>query len=405
MVKKRLFPIALLLIALSITTYFVYRYLHPSTLKPGNYSTSVAGFGTVYSSVPATGIVNPQNEVLLLSPSSSIVSNIFLAPGSRVSKGTIILTLDPKSLTQEIENLKDGVGVMENDLQKNRLNARSIRVDLDYNAEVKNLKITSLKTEIEDQDQLLKVGGISPALAEQTKQELVLAEKDLKMTLEKNSIRLKQLEAEEKGLQLQMDIKNKELEAKLDLLKRLSVRAPSDGILLGIYANAGEKVDRDKLLVKMSDMSTFKIVSSVDNRYLEDVKTGGDVYAIIDRLRLKGKIGNVSPVIKDKKIDFDVFLDYSQYPKLMPNMEVALMLVIQQRDSVLRIEQGQAFSRGQRQDVFVIKSGRAVRQSITTGLIGTEYIEILSGLQAGDRVIISDISPFRHKKEIVFEDL
>jgi HlyD family secretion protein len=404
MVKKRLFPIALLLIALAITTYIVYRYLHPPALKPGNYSTSVAGFGTVYSSVPATGIVNPENEVLLLSPSSSIVSNIYLAPGSRVSKGTIILTLDPKTLTQEIENLKDVLGVMENDLQKNRLNARSIRVDLDYNAEVKNLRITSLKTEIQDQEQLLKVGGISPALAEQTRQELVLAEKDLKMTLEKNSIRLKQLEAEEKGLQLQMDMRNKELEAKLDLLKRLTVRAPSDGIILGIYANAGEKVDRDKLLVKMSDMSTFKIVASVDNRYLDDVKTGGDVYAIVDRLRMKGKIGNVSPVIKDKKIDFDIFLDYSQYPKLMPNMEVALMLVIQQRDSVLRIENGQAFSRGQRQDVFVIKSGRAVRQSITTGLIGTEYIEILSGLKAGDRVITSDLSPFRHKKEIVFED-
>jgi HlyD family secretion protein len=405
MVKKRLFPIALLLIALSTTTFFVYRYLHPPALKPGNYGTSVAGFGTVYSSVPATGIVNPENEVLLLSPSSSIVSNIYLAPGSRVSKGTIILTLDPKSLTQEIENLKDVLGVMENDLQKNRLNARSIRVDLDYNAEVKNLRITSLKTEIEDQDQLLKVGGISPALAEQTKQELVLAEKDLKMTLEKNSIRLKQLEAEETGLQLQMAIKNKELETKLDLLKRLTVRAPSDGIILGIYANAGEKVDRDKLLVKMSDMSTFKIVASVDRRYLDDVKTGGDVYAIIDHLRLKGKIGNVSPVIKDKKIDFDVFLDYSQYSKLMPNMEVALMLVIQQRDSVLRIEQGPAFNRGQRQDVFVVKSGRAIRQSVTTGLIGTEYIEILSGLQAGDRVIVSDVSPFRHKKEIVFEDL
>jgi len=405
MVKKRLFPIALLLIAIPITTYIIYRYLHPPTLKPGNYSTSVAGFGTVYSSVPASGIVNPENEVLLLSPLSSIVSNIYLAPGSRVSKGAIILTLNPKALTQEIENLRDVLGVMENDLQKNRLNARSIRVDLDYNAEVKNLRITSLKTEIGDQEQLLKVGGISPAKTEQTKQELVLAEKDLKMTLEKNSIRLKQLEAEEKGLHLQMDIRNKELEAKLDLLKRLTVRAPSDGIILGIYANAGEKVDRDKLLVKMSDMSTFKVVASIDNRYLEDVKTGGDVYAIIDRLRLKGKIGNVSPVIKDKKIDFDIFLDYSQYPRLMPNMEVALMLVIQQRDSVLRIEQGQAFSRGQRQDVFVVKSGRAIRQTITTGLIGTEYIEILSGLQAGDRVIISDVAPFRHKKEIVFEDL
>jgi HlyD family secretion protein len=405
MVKKSLLPIVLILIAFPLLTYSVYRYLHPPSLKPGNYKTSVAGFGKVYTSVPATGIVNPENEVLLLSPSSSIVSNIAQAPGSRVSKGTVILTLDPKNLTLEIENLKDVLGVMENDLQKNRLNARSIRVDLDYNAEVKNLKITSLKTEILDQEQLLKVGGISPALTEQTKQELVLAEKDLKMTLEKNSIRLKQLEAEEKGLQLQMDIKTKELEARLDLLKRLVVKAPSDGIILGIYANAGEKVDRDKLLVKMSDLSTFKIIASVENRYLDDVKTGGEVYAIIDRLRLKGKIGNVSPVIKDKKIDFDVFLDYSQYPKLMPNMEVSLMLVIQQKDSVLRIEQGPAFSRSQRQDVFVVKAGKAVRQSITTGLIGTEYIEVLSGLQAGDRVITSDVSLFRHKKEIVFEDL
>ncbi len=405
MVKKRLIPIVLILIALPILSYSVYRYLHPPSLKPGNYRTSVAGYGKVYTSVPATGIVNPENEVLLLSPSGSIVSSISLAPGSRVSKGTTILTLDPKNLNLEIANLKDVLGVMENDLQRNRLNARSIRVDLDYSADVKNLRITSLKTEILDQEQLLKVGGISPALAEQTKQELVLAEKDLKMTLEKNSIRLKQLEAEEKGLQLQIDIKNKELEAKLDLLKRLAVKAPSDGIILGIYANAGEKVERDKLLVKMSDLSTFKIIASVENRYLEDVKTGGDVYAIIDRLRLKGKIGNVSPVIKDKKIDFDVFLDYSQYPKLMPNMEVALMLVIQQKDSVLRIEQGPAFSRGQRQDVFVVRSKKAVRQSITTGLIGTEYIEVLSGLQAGDRVIISDVSLFRHKKEIDFEDL
>jgi HlyD family secretion protein len=405
MVKKSLLPIVLILIAFPLLTYSVYRYLHPPSLKPGNYKTSVAGFGKVYTSVPATGIVNPENEVLLLSPSSSIVSNIAQAPGSHVSKGTVILTLDPKNLTLEIENLKDVLGVMENDLQKNRLNARSIRVDLDYNAEVKNLKITSLKTEILDQEQLLKVGGISPALTEQTKQELVLAEKDLKMTLEKNSIRLKQLEAEEKGLQLQMDIKTKELESRLDLLKRLVVKAPSDGIILGIYANAGEKVDRDKLLVKMSDLSTFKIIASVENRYLDDVKTGGEVYAIIDRLRLKGKIGNVSPVIKDKKIDFDVFLDYSQYPKLMPNMEVSLMLVIQQKDSVLRIEQGPAFSRSQRQDVFVVKAGKAVRQSITTGLIGTEYIEVLSGLQAGDRVITSDVSLFRHKKEIVFEDL
>jgi HlyD family secretion protein len=405
MVKKRILPVILVLICLLISIYLANRYLIPSTLKPGDYVTSVVDYGPVFTSVPASGIVNPENEVLLLSPSTSIVSTLVQAPGSRVAKGNVILTLDPKSLTQEIDNLKDQLGVMENDLQKNRLNSRSIRVDLDYNADVKNLKIKSLQTEIQDQEQLLKVGGISPALHEQTKEELVLAEKDLKMTLEKNSIRLKQLEADEKGLQLQIDMRNKELELKLDLLKRMTVRAPSDGIILGIYTNVGEKVERDKLLVKMSDLSTFKVKGSVDNRYIDQVKTGGEVYAVIENSRQKGIIGSVAPVIKDKKIEFDVFLEYSHYQKLIPNMEVELLIVTQQKDSVMRVEHGPAFSKNKNQDIYVVRTGKAVRETITTGLIGTEYVEVVSGLNTGDRVIISDISRIRHKREIIFEDL
>lgn len=398
-------PFTLILICLLISIYLISRYLIPSSLNSNDSVTSTVDYGPVFTSVPASGIVNPENEVLLLSPSSSLVSSLIQSPGNRVSKGSVILTLDPKSLMQEIDNLKSQLGVMENDMQKNRLNSRSIRVDLDYNAEVKKLKITSLKTQIQDQEQLLKVGGISPSLHEQTKEELVLAEKDLKMTLEKNSIRLKQLEAEEKGLLLEIGIRNKQLSDYQELLKKLTVRAPSDGIILGIYTKTGEKVQRDQLLAKMSDLSTFKVKGSVDNRYIDDVKTGGEVYAIVDHLRLTGKIGNVSPVINDRKIEFDVFLDYSQYQKLMPNMEVKLMIVTEQKDSVLRIEHGPAFNKNKHQDIYIIRTGKAIRQTVTTGMIGTEYVEIMSGLQKGDRVIISDVSPFRHKKEIVFEEL
>jgi HlyD family secretion protein len=354
--------------------------------------------GPVANSVPASGIVNPENEVLLLSPSSSIISKIHKAPGSQVSKGDIIITLDPRTINEEIENLKDQLGIMENDLQKNRLNARSIRVDLDYNADVKKLKINSLRTEITDQEQLLKVGGISPALFEQTKQELVLAEKDLKTTQEKNSIRLKQLETDETGLLLQIDVQKKELESKIRLLNQLSIKAPSNGIILNIYGNEGEKVDRDKLMVRMSDLSTYKINCSVDNRYQDKLKTGGIVYAVLDHSRLKGRIGSISPVITDKKIHFDVYLDFSHFDKLNPNLEVDVMVVTNQKDSVLRIENNQ-------QDMYSVKDGKAVKVRVTTGIIGTDYIEIISGLNPGDRIITSDVSSFHRRKEIDFQDL
>ncbi|HBE39762.1 MAG TPA: hypothetical protein DDW27_00870 [Bacteroidales bacterium] len=403
-VKRRILIVTFILICLVLIYIILTRYLLPSSLRPGDYVISDVGYGPVFTSVPASGIVNPENEVLLLSPSSSLVSSLAMAPGSRVSKGNIILTLDSKSLIQEIDNLKDQLGVMENDLQKNRLNSRSIRVDLDYNAEVKRLKITSLKTEIIAQEQLLKVGGISPALHEQTKEELVLAEKDLKMTLEKNSIRLKQLEADEKGLQLQIDMRNKELSLKQDLLERHKIRAPSDGIILGIYTSVGEKVEKDKLLIKMSDLSTFKVKATIDNPYISQVKIGGEVYALINNTSLRGKIGNVSPVMKEKKIEFDVFLDFSRYNKLIPNMEVELQIVTQKKDSVLRVEYGPAFNKNKHQDLFVIRTGKAVRETVTTGLMGTEHVEIVAGLNPGDRVIISNISRSRHLKEIEFVD-
>jgi len=200
-------------------------------------------------------------------------------------------------------------------------------------------------------------------------------------------------------------MRNKDLEHRLQLLDQLNIKAPSNGIILGIIGNEGEKVERDKLLVRMSDLSTYKIKSSIDTRYVEELKTGGDVFAIVENARLKGKIGSVAPVLTDKKISFDVFLDYSDFKKLIPNLEVDLMIITHQKDSVLRVEKGPAFGKNKQQDVYVIRDDRAVKVRVSTGLIGTDFIEITSGLSAGDRIITSDVSAFRHRKEIDFDEL
>ena len=134
--------------------------------------------------------------------------------------------MDTEPVEKDIENEEDQLAVMRNNLTETRLNARSTTVDLDYNVETKKLKIASIKSELSDQEQLLEVGGISPAKIAKTKQELVLAEKDLESTLEKNSIKLKQLDAEEEGLLLQIGIREKELERKRSI-KEMIVRAPS----------------------------------------------------------------------------------------------------------------------------------------------------------------------------------
>ncbi len=359
--------------------------------------------GKVVRSFPGEGIVEPQSEVIILSPASSIIKEILKEVGNHVNAGEPIIILDPSPVQIEIEDIQDQLEMKQNSLTKNRLNARSTKVDLDYNVQVKNLRIASLKSELADEEQLLEVGGISPAKFEKTKQELELAEQDLLMLKEKNSIKLQQLEADEEGLRLQIEMQEKQLALKEQALSKMIIRAPSAGIILSVRGKVGEKVDHDRLLIEMSDLTNFKIQGKVDDDYSEQVKTGTKVYVALDSEKLTGVVGTVNPVIRDRKIEFDVNLRESNHFKLRPNMNVNLEIVREERDSVLRIHNGPALGRGQEHTVIVLQNGNAVERSIKTGLRTEEFVEVLEGLSEGDRVILSNVSSVEDLE--VLEDL
>jgi len=382
--------IPLLLMAAIVVIVFI-PFNKDSSAK-GEISIDSVEIGKVVNSFSGEGIVEPQSEVIILSPASSIIKEILKEAGSHVNMGEPIIILDPTPIQNEIENIYDQLEVKQNSLRKNQLNARSSKVDLDYNVQVKNLRIASLKSELADQEQLLEVGGISPAKFEKTKQELELAEQDLVMLKEKNSIKLQQLEADEEGLRLQIDMQEKVLAMKEEALSKMIIRAPSAGIILSISGKVGEKVNTDRLLIEMSDLTNFKIQGKVEDDYAEQLKTGNKVYVALDDETLSGVVGTVNPVIKDRKIEFDVNLQESSHYKLRPNLNVALDIVKMERDSVLRISNGPAIGRGNEHEVFVLSNGGARKVSIRTGLRTQDYVEIVEGLTEGDRVVLSQIS-------------
>jgi HlyD family secretion protein len=293
---------------------------------------------------------------------------------------------------------------MKNNLQKNRLTARSTKLDLDYNVEMQKLKIATIKSELADQEQLLDVGGISPARVAKTRQELVIAEKEFETIEQRNSIRMKQISADEDGLILQITIKEKEIGEKKANLQKTIVRTPSAGIILNIHYKEGEKFGSGDQLVHISNMSSFKINAYINESNAEMVKTGGEVIAQLKGESLSGKIGRIHPVIENNRVNFEVFLDNNDHNALIPNMKIILKMIRTRKDSVIRIPSGEALTKADNQFVFVVEGNKAIRKEITTGLKGTDYIEILSGMSPGETVILSDISASRAVKELDIEN-
>lgn len=372
----------------------------PNKLQPSNFKTEIIERGSVSSGIKAAGVVVSESEVLILSPASSLIKTIYKEPGSWIEKGEVILQLDKEKIQDEIENISDQLEMKRNTLEKTRLNAQSIRLDLEYNEEVKKLKITSLESTLADQQQLLEVGGISPAKIEKTKQEITLAEKDLQTLSEKNTIRLKQLNADEKGLLLQIRIQEKSLTEKQETLQKLKIIAPSSGIILALSGNEGQRAEQDKMIVRMSDLTSFKITGSIDEQYAKQIQTGNRVFAIVDNENLEGRIGIITPVVENKKVQFNVHLKEKSHPKLTANQNIEIQIISNTKNNVLRIKKHPDFEETQKQYIFVIENNVAVKKEILLGIIGNDSCEIISGVSEGDVVIVDGMGIYRNLDKI-----
>jgi len=270
MKQKKALLLTGLILSVTIVFLIIFRIFGiPSflTSNPQKLPTSIVDRGQVFIPIDAIGVVEPENEVLILCPQSSIIVKINKEPGSWVKKGEIIIELDAQPMRDEIEQISDQLEIKSNTLERSRLEGQMSRIDLEYNVEVKKLKIASIKAQLADEEQLLSVGGITSAKIDETKQNLVLAEKDLTVVQKKNAIRLNQLRTEEEGLNMQIEIQKKQLAAKIEMLAKLDIKAPSDGIIISVSGKVGEKVGSDKMLISMSDLSTFKIKGSIDKKF------------------------------------------------------------------------------------------------------------------------------------------
>ena len=223
------------------------------------------------------------------------------------------------------------------------------------------------------------------------------------MLKQKNGIRVKQLKAEEAGLVLEINMQQKELTDKMRIMGQMHLTAPSSGIVLSITNKVGEKVNTDNVLIRMSDLSTFKISGSAEDKLAENIKTGRKVFAIVDNERLRGTIGIVNPMIENGKVQFNVHLEENNHPKLLSNQKIVLWVVGNEAENAIRIKNLSLFEKESLNALYILDNGSAIRREITTGIKNPDYIQVLSGVEEGEKIIIPKrgLSAFRNEQSVV----
>ncbi len=393
----------LIISALGLAFYF-FRNLLKTKGKTSDFHFAYVERGDIENTLTASGIVQPAFEREVNAPVNTEIKKLVLPKGTVVKKGDLIMELDQEFTRLEYERLYDELELRRNNIDKLKLQYDRDLKDLDYQNQIKGLQVNQLKAQVKDQSRLVDIGGATAEELERAELQLQVAEIE-KLQLENNLNYAQNANSKEKrNLELEYTIQQKRLQELKRKLSETQVRAPLDGVITSVIEDIGRTVNMGEALVKIADLNSYGIEASTSDRNAEKINIGMAVNVRINNKVLKGSITNILPEVENNTIKFIVELDKNDASILRPNMRAEVYLITNQKQDVLRIKNGNAFSGAKNLEVYVVEGDKAVKTRVTKGLSNSEYVEISSSnVQVGQKIIISDTEDYDHLDEFIIK--
>ncbi len=400
---KRWTTVALIAGGLGIAVYFLNNTLQ-SSINANKIRVATTEIGSVENTLTATGEVIPAFEQIITTPIKASVKQVYFTVGAKIQKGQPIVELD-KSLTMiELEKLKDQLALKQNSIEKLKMDLNKKIFDSDINDKVKQLNINRLKAELEDTKRLQKVGGRTQEDITKAENALRIAELEKSQLENELSYNKKSVGANLKDYTLQASIEEKNLKELSHKIKMADIVADRAGVLTWVNDKIGTAVNEGEMLAKLADLGSFRVEGSCSDVYAEQLKVGLPVIVRINDQALRGMVVQIKPAVSNGVIQFAISLDDNRSTLLRPNMKVEVYVITQKVDNVVRIANGPAFNGKRKLPVFVLENGKtAKRREIETGLSNFDFVEIKQGLKPGEKVIITDMSQYKHLDQIQIE--
>ncbi|TCC87311.1 HlyD family efflux transporter periplasmic adaptor subunit [Pedobacter frigiditerrae] len=402
--KKKTYLLIFMILVILASSIWLIRNYFKASLTTADVTTAKVETGIIENTINATGEVLPEFEEVLTSPISASIKEVLLDAGKKVTKGQSILTLDKSLSETEYGKLQFQMESKENEIRKLKLDLEKSFFDIKSNNSIKQLRISNFKDAVSSAKRLLKAGGGTKEDVERAELDLKVAELE-KLQLE-NEIKSKQqtMKIEIREAEIALAIQRNDLDALKRKLDLANVTATRSGVVTWVNKNIGSSVHEGDALVRIADLSGFKVAGSMSDNLLDKIHNNMAAIIRVGDTQLRGSIVNISPAVSNSIVSFDIQLNQKDSKELRPNQKVDVFLVTDTRNGVLRVANGPAFNGSNLQEVFVLKNGKAERRTIKTGLSNFDFIEIRSGLKLGEEVITSDMAEYKNMQTITINN-
>lgn len=362
--------------------------------------TGVVTRGDLLRDVSVQGRIVAADHPTVVSPAQGVISTLAKA-GDVVTKGQTLARIENPELRNQLEQERSVLLSMRSDFERQELSSRQADSQNQQQISLLKVRLRAGEKAVERarslyEEKLTSVLELEKAMddVEVTKLELNQATENAVMAKEaaEFEIRTTQLEQERQQL-IVTEVKRK--------ITELSVEAPVSGLVSRIEVRDKDTVQPAQALFSVVDLSEFEIEVKIPENFADEVSPGTLVMIRFEDKEYPGEVKSLSPEVEESQVKGIVTFGELAPSGLKQNQRVYTRLILDSRPDVLKIPRGPFLeSMGGRQ-VYVIQGDLAHLRSINAGVVSVTEVEVLSGLNVGEEIILSDLLRFEGAETIL----
>lgn len=360
----------------------------PGTVKRGTFVRQVRGPGTLV----------PREDSIQLIPAQTdaTVVRIRVLPGTHVTPDTILLDLADPQLDQELLSAEQALKGAKADYKSMQATLQSTLMDKKVTAAQINSDYAQDQLQAQTDQKLFQLGVQSGLLANASKNKAEELAAQKRISEEQLDVNTRAIEVQLASSQAKVD----QAQALYDLYKKqkdeLQVRAGISGVLstLATPVSVGQHVTAGTSVAEVVQPDKLKAALQIAETQAHDIAIGQPAEVDTHNGVVKGHVIRIDPTVLNGTRVVDVSLDGELPPGAVPNLSVDGTVNLETLSDVLYVERP-AFG-NENSTISLFKESpdhkTATRVSVKVGKASVNYIQVLSGLQEGDTVILSDMS-------------
>jgi HlyD family secretion protein len=391
--KKSILVLILVVVLICI---FLYLYFPGKGSEPAQVQLVNAARKDLNVTVSTNGIIDPVDRSEVYAPIDARVVRLLKQEGAEIKQGQLLVQLESEPIRAELAGAKAA-------LLSQKRQARLVMsgpskeeiAEVDAAITECELQLDQVKKDIQTEESLVAKGAVAQAALEDLQKQRDLLQVRLASLREKKRDLAQRYSAEDKEWE---QSKVSELTKQVELLEKQlqmeSVHSPMTGVLYSLQIRSGAYVTRGQLLAQIYQPGKIMARAYVDAADLGRIKKGQKVRVQWDGLPDQEWSGEVERLAEqvvalDNRSVGYVFCTVENASKeLIPNLNIRVEITTDHKADVLVIPRSAVINQDGKPAVLLPEGESFVSKPVDLGLVNSEEVEILSGIKAGDSVVL-----------------